>query len=64
MVGQLRSDHQAREGLSFAGYGMRRRGYLLDQSRLIWGDAMTGIVLSGALLFGVVIVFLLIAIRS
>ena len=39
-------------------------GYLLDQSRLIWGDVMTGIVLSGALLFGVVIVFLLIAIRS
>jgi hypothetical protein len=31
---------------------------------LIWGDAMTGIVLSAALLFGAVIVFLLLAMRK
>ena len=38
--------------------------YLLDESRFIWGDAMTGIVLSAGLLFGVVIVFLLLAMRK
>ena len=62
---QRLADHQLREWL-FPRWLQDRRTGIHPTVSLIWGDAMTGIVLSGALLFGVrvVIVFLLIAIRS